>query len=174
MRRRALALALVAVLAPAITACSGGGLGDQGSVTSVVPASQRREAPTISVPNLAGGPRVTLAALRGHPVVVNFWASWCEPCKKETPQVVAFAKSHPSVDVVGIAVNDRPADSRRFARKEGVRYTLGSDPEADVASAYGVKALPVTVVVDSEGRVAKTIFGATDAKQLAALTSALG
>jgi cytochrome c biogenesis protein CcmG/thiol:disulfide interchange protein DsbE len=173
MRRRALALALAAALAPALAACSGGGLGDQSSVTTVVPQAQRRHAPAISVPNLDGGPRVTLAALRGHPVVLNFWASWCEPCKKETPQVVAFANAHPAVDVVGIAVNDRPADSRRFARKEGVRYTLGSDPEADVASEYGVKALPVTVVIDSEGRVAKTIFGATDARQLSALTSAL-
>jgi cytochrome c biogenesis protein CcmG/thiol:disulfide interchange protein DsbE len=174
MRRRALALALVAALAPAVAACSGGGLGDQSSVTSVVPEAQRRQAPTLSVPNLDGGRRVTLTALRGHPVVLNFWASWCEPCKKETPQVVAFARAHPAVRVVGIAVNDRPADSRRFARKEGVRYTLGSDPEADVASAYGVKALPVTVVIDAEGRVAKTIFGATDETQLAALTSALG
>ena len=107
-------------------------------------------------------------------MVLNFWASWCEPCTREMPALVAFAKDTPGVDVVGLAVNDRPADSRRFAEDVGIPFDLGIDRDGEVARAYGATGLPVTVIVDPEGRVADTFFGEITREQLDSYAEQLG
>ena len=161
--RRALTAAIA--LALALAGCSSAGLG--GDVTQpVAPTAKREQAPPVSVAALDGGTRVTLAAHRGAPVILNFWASWCEPCQRETPALVAFAKAHPGIDVVGIAVNDRTSDSRRFARKYGIPYDLGVDRDGDVAAAFGATGLPTTVIIDDRGLVADTFFGEITRTQL--------
>jgi cytochrome c biogenesis protein CcmG/thiol:disulfide interchange protein DsbE len=154
--RRALAVLLLVVAALPAAAC--GGLGGD-SAQGLTPAAERSEAPAFSAPALDGDGRVSLAAHRGRPVVLNFWASWCKPCRDEMPELVRFADEHPGVDVVGLAVNDAPADSRRFARAVGATFELGIDRDAQTAGDYGVTGLPVTVVIDAEGRVATTVFG---------------
>jgi len=108
----------------------------------------------------------SLEQLRGQIIVLNFWASWCEPCQRETPALVAFSKANPGLDVVGLAVNDRPADSRRFAAQMKIPYDLGADRDADVASEFGVQGLPVTVIIDAEGRIADTFAGEITRAQL--------
>ena len=113
----------------------------------------RQPAPSFSVPALDGSGRVSLAQLRGRPVVVNFWASWCEPCKRETPDLVAFAASHPKIQVVGLATTDVPGDSRAFARRYNVPYPLGVDRSGAVGHRYDIAGLPTTVIVDCSGRV---------------------
>jgi cytochrome c biogenesis protein CcmG/thiol:disulfide interchange protein DsbE len=171
--RRALAL-LVALAASALLAgCSGGGLGGDAAV-SLLPEADREPAPAVSVPALADGGRVDLADHRGTPVVLNFWASWCEPCMRETPALVAFSKERPGLDVVGLAVSDRPSDARRFAASEDVPYDLGVDRDAKVAGKFGVTGLPVTVIIDADGRVASTFFGEIDADQLDSFADQLG
>jgi peroxiredoxin len=171
--RRALAL-LVALAASALLAgCGGGGLGGDASVT-LLPEADRDPAPAVSVPALDGDGRVDLAEHRGRPVVLNFWASWCEPCIRETPALVALSKERPGLDVVGLAVSDRPSDARRFAAREDVPYDLGLDPDAKVAGRFGVSGLPVTVVIDADGRVASTFVGEIDAGQLESFADQLG
>lgn len=153
--------------------CGAAGLGGDAT-RPVESASARKPAPAVSVPALGGGPRVTLASHRGTPVIVNFWASWCEPCQRETPALTAFAKAHPGIDLIGIAVNDAPSDSRRFARRMGIPYPLGVDEDGDVASDFGVSGLPVTVIIDAGGRIADTFFGEIAREQLDGYAEQLG
>jgi cytochrome c biogenesis protein CcmG/thiol:disulfide interchange protein DsbE len=167
MRRAAIA-ALLAVLAIAVLAAGCGGAAGLGGddTQPIQPARDRRPAPAVSVAALDGGPELTLASREGRPVILNFWASWCEPCQRETPALVAFSKANPGLDVVGLAVNDRPADSRRFAAQMKIPYDLGADRDADVASEFGVQGLPVTVIIDAEGRIADTFAGEITRAQL--------
>jgi thiol-disulfide isomerase/thioredoxin len=172
--RRAIALLVAAAAVLAVLAgCSGGGLGENTD-QQVVPPPDRKSAPKVDVPALDGDGRVTLAAHRGTPVVLNFWASWCEPCQRETPELVGFSKRHPDIAVVGLAVNDLPGDARAFARKEGVPYQLGLDRDADVAGEFGVSGLPVTAIIDGDGKVASTYIGEISEAQLESFAKQLG
>jgi cytochrome c biogenesis protein CcmG/thiol:disulfide interchange protein DsbE len=170
--RRALVLAAVAAIACLAAAC-GGGLGD-GAGASTAPPAEREAAPGFRVPSLEGGGEIALADYRGTPVVLNFWASWCGPCREEMPALVEFADANPGLRVVGLAVNDRPEDSRRFARSLGVDFDLGVDRDGDVAASYGATGLPITVVIDARGRVATTWFGPITRDDLDLFTRGLG
>lgn len=173
MPRRALAALLVALAAFVIAGCSEAGLGGESSVP-VAPTAQRDVASPFSVDPLEGDRALTLAEHRGIPVVLNFWASWCEPCRREMPALVEFSRAQPGLEVIGLAVNDRPADSRRFAERYDIPFDLGIDRDGDVALAYGATGLPVTVVIDAEGRVADTFFGEITREQLDAYATQLG
>ena len=171
--RRALALLVAIAIATVLAGCSGAGLGENTDQQLVAPPD-RKAVPKVDVPALDGNGRVTLASHRGKPVILNFWASWCEPCQRETPELVAFSKRHPKIDVVGLAVNDIPSDARRFARKEGVPYELGVDRDADVASKFAVSGLPVTAVIDKDGLLAATFIGEISDAQLESFAKQLG
>jgi thiol-disulfide isomerase/thioredoxin len=173
MRRAFVLLVAAAAVLVVLAGCSGGGLGENTD-QQLVPPPDRKAAPKVDVPALDGDGRLTLAAHRGTPVVLNFWASWCEPCQRETPELVAFAKRHPDIAVVGLAVNDVPADARRFARKEGVTYELGVDRDADAAGEFGVSGLPVTAIIDADGRLASTYIGEISEAQLESFAKQLG
>ena len=118
-------------------------------------------APPFSLPALGGGEPVSLAAYRGTPVIVNFFASWCGPCKKETPLLAGFYRSeHGKVAIVGLDENDVRASAISFTRSYGVGYPVGFDPAAIAASAYGVSALPQTFFLDARHRIVDRVFGA--------------
>ncbi len=160
MRRVAVIIALVAAVALAGAACSRGGGDESGDFAQPIDEpADRREAPEFSVPRLDGEGELTTADLAGTPVVLNFWASWCGPCRTETPALVEFSEQTPAVRVVGVAVDDAPADSRRFAREFDVPYELASDRQGSAAAKFGVQGLPVTVILDAQGRVVTTWFG---------------
>lgn len=171
--RRVLALLVAIAIAAVLAGCGAAGLGENTDQQLIAPPD-RKAAPKIDQPALDGDGRVTLAAHRGRPVILNFWASWCEPCQRETPELVAFAKRHPTIDVVGLAVNDIPSDARRFARRESVTYELGLDRGADAAGKFGVSGLPVTAVIDAEGRLAATFIGEISEAQLESFAKQLG
>jgi cytochrome c biogenesis protein CcmG/thiol:disulfide interchange protein DsbE len=173
MRRSLARLAAVGAAAALAAGCSAGGLGS-GATRPVASTAARAPAPPVSVAALDGDGRITLAAHRGAPVVLNFWASWCGPCERETPALIAFSKANTALDVVGIAVNDDPADSRRFARRFAIPYELGSDRAGDSALDFGATGLPVTVVIDDQGRVADTFFGEITRAQLDGYAEQLG
>jgi len=103
----------------------------------------------------AAGGRLTLAALRGHPVVVNFWASWCGPCRAEMPMLVKawHAYAARGVVVVGFDVDDTPAEARRFLGDYHVDYPIVAVPDERLPRAYGVIGLPTTVFVDASGMI---------------------
>ena len=115
------------------------------------------EAPDFTLKDL-DGQLVTLSELRGTPVVVNFWATWCGPCRIEAPSFTRFAHAHPDFHVLGVAA-DGPAPKLRHAAKQlGIEYRVLQGDRATL-DAYGVDTFPTTVVVDAEGRVHATHTG---------------
>jgi thiol-disulfide isomerase/thioredoxin len=119
-------------------------------------------APAFSLTVLGqSGPKLSLAEYAGRPLIVNFFASWCEPCQKETPLLAKFYRTeHAKVAIVGLDENDVMANAMSFTHKEGVGYPVGFDPEATAASAYGVAALPQTFFLDARHRIVDRVFGA--------------
>jgi cytochrome c biogenesis protein CcmG, thiol:disulfide interchange protein DsbE len=104
---------------------------------------------------------VSLASYAGRPVVVNFFASWCEPCQRETPLLARYyASQHGRVVVLGIDANDETAAALQFVRKAGVRYPVGFDPfPASVTTSYGVYALPQTFFLNAQHRIVAKVLG---------------
>jgi cytochrome c biogenesis protein CcmG, thiol:disulfide interchange protein DsbE len=111
-------------------------------------------APAFTLPRLTGGGKVSLASLRGKGIVINFWASWCRPCKAEAPVLEQAWRQYRSrgLVVVGIDSNDVSSDARSFASRHGLTYTLLHDPGATY-DRYGLTGVPETFFVDRRGRL---------------------
>ena len=107
------------------------------------------------------GQHITLSQYRGKPLIVNFWASWCEPCQRETPLLASWYKGqHGHVIVVGLDENDTAVSALRFAKAKGVSYPIGVDPQLAAASAYEVTGLPQTFFLNAQHRVVDHVLGA--------------
>jgi cytochrome c biogenesis protein CcmG, thiol:disulfide interchange protein DsbE len=117
-------------------------------------------APALRLEGLDGRP-VDLAALRGRPVVVNFWATWCPPCVHEFPLLRAAAAGHRDdrLAVVGVLTNDRPAAARAFVRRHGGDWPVGVDADGATAAAWGAVGLPHTWFVRPDGTLASHQLG---------------
>ena len=117
-------------------------------------------APALRLPGLDGRP-VDLAALRGRPVVVNFWATWCEPCVREFPLLRQAAAGHRAdrLAVVGVLTSDRPAAARDFVRAYGATWPVGLDPAATTAGRWGAVGLPHTYFIRADGTLASHQLG---------------
>jgi thiol-disulfide isomerase/thioredoxin len=112
------------------------------------------QAPPISVDTLDSGPWL-LESHRGKTVVLNFWATWCGPCKREIPDFSRFAEDHPEVPVIGISLDDQKISDARLraqAKALGVRYPVARFTET-IRADYDVRTLPTTVIVGPEGQV---------------------
>jgi len=129
------------------------------------PATVGEPAPEFRLRGLDGG-CIDLAALGGRPVVINFWASWCFPCREEMPLLRdAYSKHHDEgLEIVGIPYRDIPSDSRAFAEKYGATWLLARDPESATANAYGVRPIPQSIFVRRDGTIASHIRGMTSAE----------
>jgi cytochrome c biogenesis protein CcmG/thiol:disulfide interchange protein DsbE len=133
-------------------------------------------APAFNLSSLSGTGRVSLAALRGSAVVVNFWASDCGPCKKEMPQLQAASNRYASkgVHFVGIDVLDFRTPARAFVRKHAITYAIGFDGVGDTTIDYGVANTPTTFFIDRRGRIVAHVVGPmTDAELAAHIRHAL-
>lgn len=113
--------------------------------------------------------RVSLAELRGYPVVINFWASWCEPCKEEAPLLSAAAAERAGeVVFLGLDVQDFVRDARRFLERYGANnYVSVRDASNEVYVAYGLTGVPETFYLDAEGRVIAHTLGQLSEQDLA-------
>jgi len=145
---------------------------DQVGVT-VIPAGEHVEMPPISGTSLDGD-SVSIPELAGKVVVLNSWASWCGPCKEETPTLVAASKKFSADDVafVGLDVTDETAAAKEFVAKYGVTYASIVDADGKaLATLPGVppQALPNTVILDREGKLAVRIIGAVPPERFDAL-----
>jgi len=109
------------------------------------------QAPPLQATDLQGK-QVDLAQLRGQPVVLYFWASWCTACKLTSPTVASFARRHPEVRVLGVAMEDADA-ARAYLGQALPPYAVLVENPA-IRQAYPVRALPTTVVIDRGGKVA--------------------
>jgi cytochrome c biogenesis protein CcmG, thiol:disulfide interchange protein DsbE len=112
-------------------------------------------APSFSLRRLDGAGTVSLASLRGKTVVLNFFASWCTPCKREAAALEQVWREYHSrgVVVLGIDTNDAASDARQFVSAHGVTYPTVGGAGFGLAGRYGVPDLPATFVVDSRGRI---------------------
>ncbi len=154
-------LALVVLLAVGVRGSLSG-----GSFAADISGGKRPVAPDFALPALDGDATLRLASLRGRPVVVNFWASWCEPCQDEAPllQQIAEEEGADGVEFVGVVYNDNSDDARAFARRYGLDYRLVRDGDDRVVRSWGVTGAPETFVLDAEGRAVAHFYGAIDAE----------
>jgi cytochrome c biogenesis protein CcmG/thiol:disulfide interchange protein DsbE len=118
-------------------------------------------APALRLPDAGGGGTVDLAALRGRPVVVNFWAVWCEPCKREFPLLrQAYARHRADgLEIVGVALRTDQNSARDYARVAGAEWRIALDPGDRAAAAWRAALLPQTFFVRPDGTIASHQVG---------------
>jgi thiol-disulfide isomerase/thioredoxin len=176
-RRTTLVVVVVAAAAAvvALAALAGGGRGLApeaatgqvelvGSGVAVVPEAERPPLPAFSGRTLDGR-ELDLASLRGRPLVLNFWASWCGPCRAEQQglELASRALAGRDVRLVGVNIRDDRGAAASYLEEFGVGYPSLFDRPAVLSArlgALGPQAPPYTLVVDARGRVAARVFGA--------------
>lgn len=141
---------LLAVLAALVLLAGCGSSGDQAA------APQSKRLPDLTLQGFQGGPSLDLGELRG-PAVINLWASWCGPCRREMPVIEEFSQQNPGVPVLGIDFQDRQEQAAAdLVRRTGVSYPIYADPTGELSGRAPfprVRGLPFTVLVDERGRL---------------------
>lgn len=125
---------------------------------------------------LLSGRTVTLAALRGHPVFVTFWASWCDPCAHEAPALEQFSKGLGGrAALVGVNWSDPSlSDARAFVKRYGWTFPNLRDPQGAAGLRFGITGLPTTFVIDSSGKVRATLRGPQTQQTLTSALATVG
>ena len=140
-RRSLLAAVAVSLVSPRV------------SCTGLNEWSGAAEAPAIDL-YTADGDRLTLSSLRGKVVLVNFWATWCEPCVTEMPSLQKLRDQWlPRFEVLGVNYREGPARIKEFVEKTGITFPLVRDTDGAVAKAWGARIFPASYVVDRAGRI---------------------
>ncbi|MFI5336493.1 MAG: redoxin family protein [Opitutales bacterium] len=135
------------------------------AVTAALPVLGR--APDWTMTGLDGQP-VTAASLKGKVVVVDFWATWCGPCREEIPGYIALQKKYgpAGLVVVGASVDQKgPAHVKEFAQQNGMRYTLVMADEAAIGAFGGFEAIPTTFLIDRDGNIRHKKTGTMPAEE---------
>ena len=150
-----------------------------------LPVAERQPAPDVTLPVLqtyaaraAGVVELSLADLTGRVVIVNFWASWCGPCRIEQPDLNQVHDLLPDTEVVLIGVNieDTEANALAHLTEFEVAYLSLFDPVNELAgrfSGIGARTIPTTILLDPQGRVAARLLGLTDTREIVALANAV-
>jgi peroxiredoxin len=124
-------------------------------------------APALALVDLEGN-AVHMADLTEDVVVLNFWATWCGPCRAEIPELVAYHEAHPEVGLYGISVDEgiSPARLEAFARKTHMTYPVLHDASGQAYADYGLSGVPVTFILDRERSIRHTLVGSLSRERL--------
>lgn len=152
--RRQLLLAGAALAGP-------GWAAEDGAVRRPWPKGQ--PTPALALPGF-DGPAWSLAEARGRPLLLNFWASWCEPCRAEMPSLELLAQRHEREGLLVIAVNQRETDAaiRRYLQLMPISLPVLRDTDGSTSRAWGARVLPTTVAVGRDGKALFTVTGELD------------
>jgi cytochrome c biogenesis protein CcmG/thiol:disulfide interchange protein DsbE len=166
LRRLPLGYLVGAALVPVVLLLAGMLL-LSGRLPATSPTAIGNAAPDFTLADLDGNP-VSLADLRGRPVIVNFWASWCGPCVEEFPLLRDAADGHAAdgLAIVGIVYQDRSEEARGFMARNGATWPAAMDPADRVATAYGVIGPPETFFIGRDGTIVARQLGQFSAASL--------
>jgi thiol-disulfide isomerase/thioredoxin len=173
MKRALLALCTVLMAVSACTASRSDGtyqFTDPTALGTVIPSADRLPAGTFTGDLIDGGTLGT-ADLRGKVSLLNFWASWCEPCRIEAPQLdLLYRKvSKDGVQIIGVDTKDAKGNARAFLKDYGITYPILFDEQGEIAIRLGdlpARGLPFSVLLDKAGKVAAVYVGSVTAKDL--------
>jgi peroxiredoxin len=123
-------------------------------------------APPFTLNDLEGRP-ASLSDYQGKVVLLNFWATWCEPCKKEMPEMQSAYEKYKDQGFVILAVNfgEKTEEAGKFSKEMGLTFPVLIDRKVAVASRYNIVSLPVSFYMDPEGFIQKRVFGGTLTKE---------
>jgi len=154
MKRRFVVLSPAIILILFLISCDQGN-GEPGS------GSNQNSAESFSLETVDGGSKISLRDFKGKPVVLNFWATWCGPCKEELPFFERMWNKFKDKDVVfiGVDVMDDRTNASEFIKNTGLTYTNLYDQPGEVSSKYKVVALPATFFINKEGEIAIKNYG---------------
>ena len=155
MNRKTIGIALAGIAVVALVLAFGGG--DDGSAAGEAP--QGTPAPEVSFTYFDGS-QGTLADLRGKPVILNFWASWCPACVAEMPGFQrVYEQFGDRLTILGLDVQDTRDAAEALVERTGVQYPLGDDPDGTLLQTFGGIAMPTTVFIDADGNVLDSFSG---------------
>lgn len=114
------------------------------------------------------GKSVSLNDYKGKPLVLNFWAPWCPPCRDESPGFERVYQKYKSKEVkfLAIAIRDTDLNIEQFVKRYGLTFQIGIDADAEIANKYGVSGIPETFFIDTNGNIKRTHVGALSESQL--------
>lgn len=124
-----------------------------------------KQAPDFELETLEGI-KIKLSEYRGKRVVLNFWASWCPPCREEMPQIQKIYENNPDILVLGVNLQESKEAIESFIKKLGIKFPILLDPNAQVKEMYNVFTQPVTYFIDKEGKITDKKFGALTIEEI--------
>ena len=134
---------------------------DQSGIDEALADGRRPDAPSLTLPRLDGPGQASLGDFRGKVVVLNFWASWCAPCRDEAPLLERWHKriAASGGTVLGVDALDATDDAREFVRRYGISYPNVRDVSGERLRPFGIAAYPETFVLDRRGKIAALVRG---------------
>ena len=180
MRNRYTALFAAGFALSMITGCGGSESADKGTTASAQPSAEQSKgsglrgeaAPTFKLKDLAGADVAVEA--KGKPYIINFWATWCPPCQAEIPDLAAFHAAHKdTVDFYAVNLQEDAQPVQKFMAERKVELPVVLDTQGAAANLYGVRAIPTTVVVDRDGKIAYRKTGGVTKEELEDVISKL-